>query len=66
MLLTCVMRHAWTHKLQMSGPTVYSYTVVFTTARCLMVKLKSNPASENRLVIQSELNIMVIKVLCLG
>ena len=24
MLITCVMRYAWTHKLQLSGPTVHS------------------------------------------
>ena len=28
MLITCVMRRAWTHILQMSGPTVHSYTVI--------------------------------------
>ena len=27
MLITCVMRNAWTHKLQWSGPTVHSSTV---------------------------------------
>ena len=28
MLITCVMRHARTYKLQISGPTVHSYTGV--------------------------------------
>ena len=26
--MRCVMRHAWTPKFQLSGPTVHSYTVV--------------------------------------
>ena len=30
MLITCVMRHARTHKLQLSSPTVHSYTVIQT------------------------------------
>ena len=28
MLKACVMQHAQTHKVQMSGPTVHSYTVI--------------------------------------
>ena len=28
MLITCVLRHAWTPKLQMSGSAVLSYTVI--------------------------------------
>ena len=27
MLIACVMRNAWTHKIQWSGPTVHSSTV---------------------------------------
>ena len=27
MVIRCVMRHAWTPKFQLSGPTVHSYTV---------------------------------------
>ena len=29
--MRCVMRHAWTPKFQLSGPTVHSYTVTLTS-----------------------------------
>ena len=41
MVITCVMRHAWTHKRQMSGPTVHSYTM--TMLNNIVVKIEQCP-----------------------
>ena len=40
MLITCVMRHAWTHKHRMSGPTVHSHTVTLVFLNRLNNKAK--------------------------
>ena len=46
MLITCVMRHAWTHKFQMSGPTVHSYTVTiaFSTTQKIQTEVLFMPS----------------------
>ena len=45
MAITCVMRHAWTHKRQMSGPTVHSYTM--TMLNNIVVKIEQCPPPPN-------------------
>ena len=68
MLITCVMRNAWTHKIQWSGPTVHSSTVDtnLPDSRRRRENLYRGPAACSRKILKNRVSLMLFPAFWCG